>query len=178
MSKSNIVITSTSPQGKTLQKTLTDINPAATNEQLATFGNMLNQLTDNVYGNTTKITKVNCDGEEGGGKALPTVTFTDTDYTTPAESINFKIPPTQAGDVTIYCHYTGDAKPYISIPECNIFFALMDDEEQRDGWFAVRIMSISGITFIPGKYPVVFYFPDTENYQEVSATILLDAEEE
>lgn len=63
MAKSNIVITSTNSQGKTLQKTLTDINPAATNSQLATFGNMLNQLTTNVYGHTTKITKTNCDTE-------------------------------------------------------------------------------------------------------------------
>ena len=79
MAKENVVITSTK-DGKTLQKTLTDVNPAATNAQLATFGTMLNALTTNTYGKTDRITKVNCDTEPDGGsssvtKQTPTLTF-------------------------------------------------------------------------------------------------------
>ena len=85
MADSNIVITSTSPQGKVLQKTLTDINPDATNAQLATFGTMLNALTDNQYGKTVKITKVHCDVESGGGdtRPVPTFEFFESNCTTP-----------------------------------------------------------------------------------------------
>ena len=63
MANTQIIIDATDSNGRSVKKTVPNINPAATNSQLATFGNMFNQLTDNVYGNTTKITKVNCDTE-------------------------------------------------------------------------------------------------------------------
>ena len=80
MAKETLIITSTNA-GKTLQKTVTDINPAATNAQLATFGGMLNSLTTNTYGKTDRVRKVNCDTEAGGGvKPEPTLTLSsDTD---------------------------------------------------------------------------------------------------
>ena len=75
MAKENIIITATK-SGKTIQKSLTDVNPEATNAQLATFGTMLNALTTNTYQKTDRITKVNCDTEPGGGaKQTPTLTL-------------------------------------------------------------------------------------------------------
>ena len=78
MAKENIIITATK-SGKTIQKSLTDMNPEATNAQLATFGTMLNALTTNTYQKTDRITKVNCDTEPGGGvKPTPTITLSFT----------------------------------------------------------------------------------------------------
>ncbi len=75
MAKESVIITATK-SGKTIQKSLTDMNPEATNAQLATFGTMLNALTTNTYQKTDRITKVNCDTEPGGGtKPTPTITL-------------------------------------------------------------------------------------------------------
>ena len=58
--KTSLVITSTS-EGKNLQKTLTDINPAASNSALKTWGEMLTGLTTNTYIKTDRVDKTNCD---------------------------------------------------------------------------------------------------------------------
>lgn len=53
----------TTKDGSTSTKTITDVNPAATNTQLATLGTMLTALTTNTYVKTDKVTTVNCDTE-------------------------------------------------------------------------------------------------------------------
>lgn len=63
MAETKIVLTVADPQGKTIQKTYTGINPATSNTVLKTLGQKLNSLTQNVYGRTEKITKVHCDAE-------------------------------------------------------------------------------------------------------------------
>lgn len=65
----DIKITATTPQGGTTSKTITYINPDATNAQLATLGTMINSLTDNQYVKTTKITQVDVDTEADGDNA-------------------------------------------------------------------------------------------------------------
>ena len=60
----DIQISAKTSQGKTTTRTISDINPEATNEQLATLGTMINAFTTNVYEGTTKITKINVDNEE------------------------------------------------------------------------------------------------------------------
>ena len=119
MADSNIVITSTSPQGKVLQKTLTDINPDATNAQLATFGTMLNALTDNTYGKTTKITKVHCDAEAGGGdtRPVPTLEVYDMNKTNLMTEGSC-----QAGSqVMAFVKYTGDGQLFTDSPQPNCY---------------------------------------------------------
>ena len=49
--------TSTSQTGKKLNKTVTNVNPNNTSTQLKTFAQMLNSLTTNHYGATTRIDK-------------------------------------------------------------------------------------------------------------------------
>ena len=57
-------------------KTIENINPAATNAQLATFATKLNALTTNTYQKTDRVTTVNVDTEPGGGtKQTPTLTL-------------------------------------------------------------------------------------------------------
>ena len=55
MNKRSIVINSLSPSGDKLQKTLTDVNPAATPTQITTFTRALNGLTNNSYASTQSI---------------------------------------------------------------------------------------------------------------------------
>lgn len=49
--------TSTAQSGKKLNKTITAINPDAVNAHLKTFAQMLNGLTTNIYGSTSRIDK-------------------------------------------------------------------------------------------------------------------------
>lgn len=59
-----VLITTEINSGKKLQKTLTDINPEATNAQLVAFTRSLNGLTTNTYVETNRIDRVRCDDEE------------------------------------------------------------------------------------------------------------------
>lgn len=73
MAKTSLIIGATDSGGKTIQKTVTDVNPNATNEQLTTFGKMLNSLTNNTYQTTNRIDKTNCDTESG--KTARTISY-------------------------------------------------------------------------------------------------------
>lgn len=73
--------------GKNITTTITDVNPAATNAQLASLGTKFTALTTNVYQETNRVTTVNCDTEPGGGvKPAPTLTLDK--YSLPASSIS------------------------------------------------------------------------------------------
>ena len=50
-----------------LQKTLTDINPAATNAQLKAFAQSFYGLSDDTYVKSNRVDRINCDTEESGG---------------------------------------------------------------------------------------------------------------
>ena len=78
MADQKVILTSTNTSGQTLQKTLTDINPDASNEQLVQLGQKLIALTDNTYGKTDRVIKYNCDTEGGGSKLTPTFTLDKT----------------------------------------------------------------------------------------------------
>ena len=64
MAKTSIIINSTDALGKSSQKTFTDVNPNASNDQLATFGQMLAAVSSNTYNGTTRIDKTDCDTEQ------------------------------------------------------------------------------------------------------------------
>lgn len=79
--KEDIKISSTGG-GKSLSTTISYINPAVNNEDLATFGQMLTALTTNIYESTDRVTTVNCDTEEGDGiKPTPTLSMPVTSMT-------------------------------------------------------------------------------------------------
>lgn len=79
MAKISVALNSTEvATGKKLQKTLTDINAAATSAQIKTFTQALNNLTTNNYVETNRIEKTNVDTEEAGGtKPTPTLTLSE-----------------------------------------------------------------------------------------------------
>lgn len=57
MVKVSIQITSTDQSDKKVTDKIAYVNPAATNEQLTTFAQMLLAMSDNQYMSTTKITE-------------------------------------------------------------------------------------------------------------------------
>ena len=88
MAKTSLIISATGSGGKTVQKTVTVVNPHASNEKLTTLGQMLNSLTTNTYQTTTRIDKVNCDTETKTQRTITTFNVTSTgvqitDYTQP-----------------------------------------------------------------------------------------------
>ena len=60
--QSNVIINYTDHlSGNVQQKTITDINPQASNSKLATWGQMTLGLTKDAYNKTTRIDKIDCD---------------------------------------------------------------------------------------------------------------------
>ena len=88
MAKTSLIISATGSGGKTVQKTVTDVNPNASNAKLTALGQMLNSLTTNTYQTTNRIDKVNCDTETKTQRTITTFTVASTgvqitDYTQP-----------------------------------------------------------------------------------------------
>lgn len=68
--------------GASVTTTISDVNPEATNAQLAQLGTMFNALTTNTYEESNRVTTVNVDTEPGGGaKQTPTLTLSKTSAT-------------------------------------------------------------------------------------------------
>ncbi len=80
MAKTSLIISNTdSTTGKKLQKTLTDINSAATNDELKTFAQAVNAVTTNTYGESNRVDRINVDTEESAtvSKLFREITVTD-----------------------------------------------------------------------------------------------------
>ncbi len=76
MAKTSAIITYTDANGKAMQKTLTDINPDASSAEIKTFAQKMVGMTDNVYVQTDRVDKINCDTEASKPvKADPTLTL-------------------------------------------------------------------------------------------------------
>lgn len=56
-STTSIIIAAESQEGKTISTTITDVNPAASDNNLKAMAQQLNALTTNTYEKTTKVTK-------------------------------------------------------------------------------------------------------------------------
>ena len=74
MAKDSIIISSTAQGGKKLQKTITNVNPEATNANLETFAQMFNGLSTNDYGETNRVKKQLTTEPDGTSKTEPTLT--------------------------------------------------------------------------------------------------------
>ena len=108
MAKTSLILTSTEQTtGKTLQKTITDVNPDASSEALLGFAQRLNALTTNVYGKTDRIDKVNVDTESTAGLLTPTLSIAKTTYSWSGDKNNSE-------NVTIDYTYDGDGNIYIN----------------------------------------------------------------
>lgn len=67
MAKVSVALNATDTAGKTISKTLTDINGKASASQITDFTKALNDLTANTYETSTRLEKTNLDTEEVDG---------------------------------------------------------------------------------------------------------------
>ena len=93
MAASSLSIKSTDTSNKVCQKSVTNINPNASAENLATFGQMVNALSDHTYIESNLIDKTNVDTEERPGGS---------DKTEPSLSVASNGAVTYNGDGTLY----------------------------------------------------------------------------
>lgn len=170
MAKSDLKIKTTSPQGANMTTTIAYVNPAATNAQLATLGNRINQLTSNIYGHSEKVTTVNVDGEPGGGQALPTFTLTNDEGQPITE---FVTTVSTADDLEIgRLTYNGDGRISLAPPA------------EFHMWFTNPEESVRSIYGRPtagyvtaGTYTVTISATETENFAPAEYTFTLIIEE-
>ena len=82
MATSSLSVKSTTTAGKSVQKSVTNINPQASAENLSTFAQMVNSLTNHTYVGADLIDKTNVDTETrpggGSGKIEGVITLTQT----------------------------------------------------------------------------------------------------
>ena len=136
MAKEVLKITSTK-SGDRITTTINDVNPEATNAQLAQLGTKFNALTSNTYEESNRVTTINVDTEPGGGaKPTPTLTLSQSSIaladvsaigTSPA--ITPRISITTNSDGTPYIRYattgtSSDQFYYIVMTGANEFTPL------------------------------------------------------
>ena len=101
MAKTSIIISTTeSGTGKKLTKTLTDINVNASNEQLKSFAQALNGLTTNVYNETNRVDKLNCDTEAQTAGSAASPELTKVSFTSSLLVLDFKSNATPRAFIT------------------------------------------------------------------------------
>lgn len=166
MADTQIIIDATDTNGNPINKTIKNINPAATNAQLATFGTMLNALTDNQYGKTTKITTTDVDLESD--KPVPTLQIWNSDKTAQISEISKQTANTQIFE-SVAIKYDGDAQLLFGVPGYNNFVKI---EEERDANYFLSGLFIARAN-TPAGTDVVFtvFAPETDNYKAAKAQV-------
>ena len=76
MASEKIIVSATDSGGNSVQRTFDNVNPEATNAQLAAFGSKIAALSENTYAKTDRISRVNCDSEASTLDTRPTPTLT------------------------------------------------------------------------------------------------------
>ena len=155
---SSIVVTSTDTNNKTITKTITNVNPDADNDKLATWGQMLTALTDNTYTKTDRVDKANCD--TAPSKQTATLTLSPTSVT--AATMN------QGSTQNITYTYNGDASTIqFGTPNTGIAYSI---QSKNNNTFAIKQVDQS-MTVTAGE--LIISFPETDNYKAVSATFTI-----
>ena len=192
--KSTISINYVDRAGKKGQKSITDINPAASGEQLQEFAEKLNALTTNSYGNTNRVDKTPITDAAFPGETTPTIVcyrvYGGTNHTaTTDEGIEPTASPSELkGKTPVILKTDTDAIPYIvSQPDdaAAELVKLTSNSPQTgfndSGLFSWRTDLVYGIhvfihgseTAAPGQY--VIGFPATENFKAATYTITVTA---
>lgn len=107
MATSNLILNATDSFGKSINKTITNLNPAVDSNTAKTFAQMLNGFTTNTYVSTNRVDKANVDTEATGTtpdtRATPTLTLASSPTKEDLESgilINY------SGDGDLYAYTT------------------------------------------------------------------------
>ena len=139
--------------GETITTTIGYISPNATNNEIKTFAQMLNGITNNVYDNTDKVTTVNCDTEDD--KQTPTI---DTNITVGSSVYGRTF--TMASD------YTGNAPVYMSMEpnDCPISIRLQSDKQYR-----ISVPNSPNT----GTFTIPIYAPETTLYNKMETNLTI-----
>ena len=190
---SSINLSYTTQSGRKGQKSITDINPAASGEQLQEFAERLNALTTNVYGNTNRVDKTPItNAEEPPVRVATTIVCYQSSAYTRATTDEGVEPTATAQEIALSAPTSSilktntDALPYvISQPEgAAIVFSKFTNEEantiegvknaaswRTDLSYAV-VVTYYGSS-LAGEY--VIGFPETENFKAATYTITVTA---
>ena len=196
--KSTISINYVDRAGKKGQKSITDINPQASGEQLQEFAEKLNALTTNVYGNTNRVDKTpitNAEEPPAPPSTTPTIVcYQSSGYT--KATTNDGVTPTatvqqvQNSDTNmkVILKTDTDARPYfVSQPEggaaelvkcTNAEMTEIDFIKGVATWrsdlsYGVFVLPRGTNAGLPGDY--VIGFPATENFKAATYTFTITA---
>lgn len=163
--KTSLIITSTDSTGKTKQKTISDINPDATNEQIVALTSaMINTLTNSTYNGTSRIDKIDCDTE--ASKIVPTFTLNKTSVTYPSD---FEV-ASGIAKLTLAITYNGNAGIGVvsSFPYANY-----ECSKDTDNQYTVKIRWDSD-NFSSTSFTINFSAAETNTYKSASATLTVN----
>ena len=174
MADHKLIVSATDTGGATVQKTITGINPDAGNTPLATFGQMLNGLTDNVYGRTDRVIKIHCDTEGGSGKATPTLTLAKTSETLANVRAGNSANASKNCGYCVEITSDSDSLVYANI-EDNVWCKWYAGVTTQGGKLQLSIVAHN--TLIDSTEPVVItvFTKETDNYKAAEATFTITA---
>lgn len=167
MATTAIIINSTDGLGKSMQKSMTCVNPDATNEQLAHLGQMITAAQNHTYGNTVRIDKTDCDLE--ASKTTPNLTASITTY---SAATDFSGTAMKDSTTLSVLTYNGDGNLFVSrnAYTAGFYFKTYNDAAGARvgmGYYADN----------PPTFPVTFTvgFTETENYKACAVEITVTA---
>lgn len=120
MATTSVILNSTDPNGKSMQTTITNVNPEADSIHLKQMGQMINGLTNNTYGSTKRVDTSICDTESKPIQATATLSLTKTDWSIATDAnfgdFGFKTAVTYNGDGDVYVQNAqgADFKGYVA----------------------------------------------------------------
>lgn len=163
MAKRSLILTSTSNQGKKLQKTITDINPNAGAVALKGFAQKLNAMTTNTYVQTDCIDKFNVDTEipPVDTRLTPTMTFPENQPPTSLSGLGNLIAVAHTGDGNVYVRRNSGCT--------GIDFTM---GWESGGNISFRLTRCSSITATAGTYAVGL--TGTQNYKPIEVEYTLE----
>lgn len=170
MAKTDIKLYAKDPQGKSTTASITYVNPEATNTQLKTLGQMLNNFTDNVYDATYRINTIHCDSEAGDEKQTPTLTATPN----PISWATFKAAIADNGSFEITPAYNGDANGFfIKNPYSTFSTRIFNSKIVCSSPYPTAQLPDYSQTIADN--PLVVETEETDNYKAASLTITFTA---
>ena len=163
--KTSLIVTATDSLGKTKQKTISDINPNATNEQIVALTSaMINTLTNSTYNGTSRVDKIDCDTETS--KIVPTFTLNKTSVTYPSD---FEISAGVA-KLTLTVTYNGDAGIGVT---SSFPYEDYSCEKGSNNQYTVKIRW-NDDNFSSTNFTVVLRAAETNTYKAASATLTVN----
>ena len=177
MAKRSLILTSTSNQGKKLQKTFTDVNPAATSESMLTAVQMINDFTTATYVQTDCVDKFNLDTEDVPSKTEPTLSVTNVSGT---DGITLEFLNNYTSSGGIRCRpitYNGDGQLYAYTLEQGVVVGIVTQNRQqtetgiylcfRPGWAETRPKTFP-------SFPIYIVATEGENYAAKTIELVVE----